>query len=278
MMHVDHRKEFKDSGYTICRQFFNKEELATLQTAIKDAQAKVPEKSRLDKGGLLFKHNLFQRSEAVRQFISQRKIVNFLREIIGPDIWCRWDQTVDKQPGGDEFPWHQDNGYNGLVDGHFQFWIAMSEMTMENGGLWVQKGSHKHGNLPHALVGNHLVCPGNEADAEFVGAEAGDCALFSSFTLHRTAPNTTQKPRVAYVIEYMSMKHFDPYIDPPYFVVAQNGEPSPKFVRFYRGRLNPYNQLKYAKPRFERTMSKWRGNVSKWIKRKPAPAGEQAAM
>jgi ectoine hydroxylase-related dioxygenase (phytanoyl-CoA dioxygenase family) len=275
---TDYGKEFESNGYTIIKQFFTKDELATLQGAIKDAQSKVEEKSRLDKGGLLFKHNLFQRSEAVRQFISQRKIVNFLRDIVGPDIWCRWDQTVDKQPGGDEFPWHQDNGYNGLVDGHFQFWIAMSEMTKENGGLWVQKGSHRNGNLPHKLVGNHLVCPGNEADAVFVGAEAGDAALFSSFTLHRTAPNSTQKPRVAYVVEYMSMAHFDPYIEPPYFVVARDGEPKPEFVHYYRGRLNPVNQLKYFKPRFGRRISKIRGGISRWIKRNPQAAAKNAAM
>ena len=262
----NYRQEFEQNGFVVVKQFFTPEEMTQLRAAIKEAQDKVEEKSRLDKGGLLFKHNLFQRSDPIRSFISQRKIVHFLRDIMGPDIWCRWDQTVDKAPGGDEFPWHQDNGYNGLSDGHFQFWIAMSEMTKDNGGLWVQKGSHKNGNLPHTLVGNHLVCPGDEKDAVFVGAEAGDAALFSSFTLHRTAPNTTQKPRVAYVVEFMSMKHFDPYIPAPYFVVARRGEPAPQFVHWYKGRLNPINQLKYFKPRLERRVNKIRSGLSKMVR------------
>jgi hypothetical protein len=266
---MQHKNEFENEGYTICKGFFNADEMTTLRAAVKHAHERVEKKSRLDKGGLHFKHNLYLRSELIRQFISQQKIVHFLRDVCGPDIWCRWDQTVDKAPGGEEFPWHQDNGYNGLTDGHFQFWIAMSPMTKENGGLWVQRGSHKHGNLPHNLVGNHLVCPGNEADAQFVGADAGDVALFSSFTLHRTAPNTTDKPRVAYVVEYMSMDHFDPYIDSPYFVVARNGEPAPEFVHWYRGRLNPFNQLKYAKPRLARAITSLRSSMSKIIKGKP---------
>jgi hypothetical protein len=65
------------------------------------------------------------------------------------------------------------------------------------------------------------------------------------------------------------MDHFDPYIEAPYFVVSRKGKSAPGFVSFYKGRLNPYNQLKYFKPRLERRMSKVRGGISAMIKRKP---------
>jgi ectoine hydroxylase-related dioxygenase (phytanoyl-CoA dioxygenase family) len=249
-----YREQFEEQGFVVLKQFFGPDELEQLRAAINDAERKIEGGNSLDKGGLQFRMNLFRQSEAVQQFIAQPKIVDFLREIIGPDIWCRWDQAVDKTPGAPEFPWHQDNGYNGLSDGHFQLWIALTEMTVDNGGLWVQRGSHKNGYLPHEQVENHVVSPGNEADAVFIGADAGDVVLFSSFMLHRTAPNTTDKSRTAYVVEYMSMKHFDPFIHAPYFVVARDGKSAPHFVHFFKGRFNPRTQAKYLKPRFEKNL------------------------
>jgi len=272
MVTSEWKGEFERDGFTICRGFFSPEETAGLLSKLREAQT-LARQSRLDRSGLSFKHNLYQVSPALRDFVSQEKVVHLLREIIGPDFWIRWDQTVEKTPGGDEFPWHQDNGYNGLKDGHFQLWVSLSDMTPENGGLWLQRGSHRLGVRPHHVVGNHLVCPGDPETAVFVPASPGDVVVFSSFMLHRTAPNVTEKGRLAYVVEYMSLDHFDPFIEPPYFVVARGGEPRPSFVRFYRGRLNPANQLKYLVPRAKRAVQKFRqfaGSILHGRRRTPA--------
>jgi len=268
---IDHKQDFEDNGFTFYPKLFSSAEMTELAESIKDAQSRA-EGSPLDRSGLTFKNNLYLRSEGLRRFISSQKIVDTLRQIIGPDFWCRWDQTVDKQPGGDEFPWHQDNGYNGLVDGHLQFWIALTEMTEENGGLWLQRGSHRHGLLPHHPTDNHLACPGNEADAVFVAAEPGDALAFSSFTLHRTEKNTTDKPRTAYVIEYMSCEHFDPYIQAPYFIVSEGGRSNPHFARFYKGRMSLRNQIKYLGPRIHRAAHQARVALAEMIKG-PRPSG-----
>jgi ectoine hydroxylase-related dioxygenase (phytanoyl-CoA dioxygenase family) len=212
---------------------------------LREAQEASKQSSHLDRNGLSFKHNVFKHSQKLRDFVASEKVVHLLRDIIGPDFWIRWDQTVEKQPGGAPFPWHQDNGYNGLSEGHFQLWVAVSKMTKENGGLWVQRGSHVHGKLPHSKIGTHVFNPGNEADAVFIDAEPGDAVVFSSFLLHKTEANTTQAPRLAYVVEYMKLGDFDPSIDAPYFVVARHGEPAPRFEQFFPHRLK--NQLKRFK-------------------------------
>lgn len=263
--------EFRESGFTIVPQFLAQDECDDLLKRIRDAQAQVAG-SRLDKTGLAFKHNLYKASAALRDFVSQKKVVYFLRDIIGPDFWVRWDQTVEKTPGGAEFPWHQDNGYNGLKDGHFQLWISLSEMTPDNGGLWLQRGSHRNGVMKHHVVGNHMVCPGDESTAEFIPAKPGDMVLFSSLMLHRTSPNTTTTSRLAYVIEYMSLRHYDPYIPAPYFVVARNGEPHQEFVNYYAGRLNPVNQLKYVLPRTKRALHHMRVRLAGMVKGEKQPA------
>jgi ectoine hydroxylase-related dioxygenase (phytanoyl-CoA dioxygenase family) len=264
----DRRGEFDRDGFTIARGFLDARECDRLLRDLREAQALV-RASRLDRTGLSFRHNLFRASPALREFISQPRVVHLLRDIVGPDFWVRWDQSIEKVPGGDEFPWHQDNGYNGLKDGHFQFWVALSEMTPENGGLWLQRGSHRFGNRPHHLVENHLVCPGDPETAVFVPAEPGDVLVFSSFMLHRTSPNVSEKSRLAYVVEYMSLDHFDPFVERPYFVVARGGEPRPGFVNFYRGRLNPANQLKYLVPRTKKRIQRARAFAGGIVHRRP---------
>ncbi|MGL5082036.1 MAG: phytanoyl-CoA dioxygenase family protein [Microcoleaceae cyanobacterium] len=237
------REKFEENGYVIAKNFFSPQEMEILITEIKSAKTRNGV-SGLNRGALTFYSSLFFYSEPIQSFISQQRIVDFLKPIIGTDCWVRWDQAVAKGSGSGTFPWHQDNAYSDLKDGYYQLWVALTEMTPENGGLWLVPGSHKQ-LLPHRRVGNHLTYAGTPKDAVFIAAEPGDVVLFSSFMLHKTDPNVTQNPRWAYVIEYMSLDHFDPGVEPPYFVVSRDGISKSEFVHFYPGRLNPINHLKY---------------------------------
>ena len=248
---IDIQKEFKEKGYVVCKNFFSAEEMSKLIEDIKSAKTRNGV-SGLNKGSLTFYSSLFFHNPSIQSFVSQPKIVDFLSKIIGPDFWVRWDQAVAKGSGSATFPWHQDNGYSKLKDTHYQLWISLTKMTPENGGLWLVPGSHKH-PLPHKRVDNHVEYDGVPENPVFIEAEVGDVVLFSSFMLHKTTPNTTSEIRWAYVVEYMSLEHFDPTIDPPYFIVSQNGKSQPKFVPFYRASLNPINQLKYWKGKFLKT-------------------------
>ena len=135
--------EFKKNGYVFIKNFFSQAEVDALVADIKEASATKSDDDVLDKGNLKFHALIMHRSEKLRAFISQPKIVDFLKQFTGPDIWVRWDQAVEKKPGAGTFPWHQDNQYSGLKDQHFQFWISLTTMTADNGGLWVVPGSHK---------------------------------------------------------------------------------------------------------------------------------------
>ena len=80
-----------------------------------------------------------------------------------------------------------------------------------------------------------------------ISAMPGDAVLFSSLILHRTKPNLSNIPRLAYVIEYMSTETYDPYLEAPYFMIAKGGVPAPGFENNYAARQNVFNRLKYAK-------------------------------
>jgi hypothetical protein len=256
MDELQHKREFEDRGFTVCRGFFSREEAIGALEEIQRVGLLTPSASGLNKSQLTFYNNNFHHSQYIQSFISQKKVVNLLRDIIGPDIWARWDQAVAKPPGGEEFPWHQDNGYNRLKEQHFQFWVALTDMKPEHGLLWLQPGSHKGGVLSHHQEGNHLVCPGNPENAVSIEAQQGDVILFSSLMLHRTSPNVSKESRWAYVVEYMSLDQYDPFIDPPYFVVARGGKPCPEFLHYRPGRANPRNQAMYLIPRLRHGIQK----------------------
>jgi hypothetical protein len=235
---------FEERGYVVARGFFARAEMAELVDEIRAADAADPRASGLSRGELRFYSNVFRRSERLRGFLSQPRLVDFLTPVVGPDFFVRWDQAVEKGPGAPTFPWHQDNGYSGLLDAHYQLWIALTDGTKDNGGLWLAPGSHRS-LLPHRRVGAHRAAEVAPEQPLLVEAEAGDVVLFSSLLLHRTLPNVSDAPRWAYVIEYMSTRHFDPSIQAPYLMVARNGRPRLEWRRLYRGRLGPWNQLKY---------------------------------
>ncbi|HEY9770121.1 MAG TPA: phytanoyl-CoA dioxygenase family protein [Coleofasciculaceae cyanobacterium] len=234
---------FARDGFLVCKGLFSPEEMQILLQDIKNSQRRYG-KDDLTKGSMTFKSSVFFRSPRIQQFVSQQKIIDLLKVLIGPDIWVRWDQAVAKGPNSDTFPWHQDNNYSKLKDPHYQFWVALTESNANNGGLLVQPGSHKQ-NLLYRYDGYEVVYDGVPQSPLLITAEPGDVVIFSSFTLHSTTPNITQDTRWAYVIEYMSVDHYDPYVEPPYFVVARNGKSSPEFVHSYRGKNNPLSRLKY---------------------------------
>jgi ectoine hydroxylase-related dioxygenase (phytanoyl-CoA dioxygenase family) len=252
----DLQQEFYQNGYIILRGFFSQDEIKTLMADIHEAAA-AGEKDFLSQGNMTFHSELYRRSEKLRSFLAQPKIVEMLRPIAGPGFWIRWDQAVAKEPGAGTFPWHQDNAYNNLSDIHYQLWIALTEMTEDNGGLWLKPGSHTQ-TYPHKWVKNHLVCQVTPEDPIFISAEPGDVVLFSSFILHSTTPNVTQdSTRWAYVVEYMSTKHYDPGIATPYFVVAQKGKPQPALVDSYAGSRSWRNQIAYGKMPMKAQIKGW---------------------
>jgi ectoine hydroxylase-related dioxygenase (phytanoyl-CoA dioxygenase family) len=239
---TDPAREYHELGYTIRRGMFSAEEIDAVVAEIDRAKEVRANPSGIDREHLVFYTNLFQRSAALREFVCQPRIVDFLSAVVSGDLWIRWDQAVLKTPGGEEFPWHQDNGYNRLTVPHHQFWIALSDMSPEAGGLYLLPGSQKRGLLPHAQVGNHLVVADTGGEGKFVDARRGDAVLFSSLMLHRTSPNVSANTRWAYVLEYMTLDTLDPYLEPPYLIVARGGRPAGELVtelppRSFAGRV-----------------------------------------
>jgi ectoine hydroxylase-related dioxygenase (phytanoyl-CoA dioxygenase family) len=124
------------------------------------------------------------------------------------DARLYWEQAVAKPPQArTELPWHQDNGYTPLVpEEYVTCWLALDDAEVDNGCLWVIPGSHRQGTLRHHngagpfRVGHD----GPDADGVAVPVRRGSVLVFSSLLMHRSGPNTTDRPRRAWILQYCS--------------------------------------------------------------------------
>lgn len=251
----EHAAEFRAKGYSVVPGVFSAAEVAEIRAAIEHASETMPGAGPSTKGAMVFYTNCFRHSERLRELCADPRLTRLLRPLAGDDYWIRWDQCVAKGPGAPLFPWHQDNAYNGLKDEHFQVWIALSEMTEDNGGVWFAPGSHKNGRVPHTRSGAHHVVDDDVQNGELIRAEPGDVVLFSSLMLHKTGENLSDEPRWAYVLEFMKKEHFDPVCERPYLMVLENGEPALRWTDWYKGRVSPANAIKYMSWRVKRRVA-----------------------
>jgi len=148
-------------------------------------------------------------------------IVDLVEQVIGPDILLWGSQLFCKPAGtGLAVPWHQ--------DGHFwpirplatcTVWIAMDDVTLENGAMQYVPGSHRERLLYEhedetgeevalnaSLAPRHLDLSRAEVDA----LPAGAMSLHDVYLIHGSEPNRSPRRRAGFVIRYMpATSHYD---------------------------------------------------------------------
>ena len=108
-----------------------------------------------------------------------------------------------------DIPMHQDNGY-----GHLEpmtdvtVWLPLVDTGLsageENGGLWVESGSHHRGLLDHGAASVNPALREVEAPASavLVPLAAGEGIAFSGLLLHGSGPNRSSEARPAMYARY----------------------------------------------------------------------------
>lgn len=110
--------------------------------------------------------------------------------------------------GGGKFDFHQDNNYtqHEPVGGSLNIWVALDDMSPENGCLKVMPRSHLSGQLPSKDCPDqdgHQQIDIAEIDCVPLRMRAGEAVAFSRWTVHGSGPNHTNEPRVAYALQYV---------------------------------------------------------------------------
>lgn len=154
---------------------------------------------------ITFTTHLVARSPLLRDVSRHPRIVGICADLLGPDVRFYWDQAVYKKPEKPRrFPWHQDNGYAFVEPQQYlTVWVALTDATAANGCPVVAPGFHRLGTLVHEFVDplgwECLTEPPETVTAE---VQAGGAVVFSSLTPHLTGPNTTDRERKAYILQY----------------------------------------------------------------------------
>lgn len=164
------------------------------------------------------------------------RILDIVETLIGPDIKLFGSQCFMKPPGGIEKPYHQDSYYFTIEPKELvTCWTALDDVTLENGCLWVIPGSHRTGIVHHEdwFIGDRpdKQVPDASIDRENetpIVMPAGSCSFHHSVLLHRSAANTSDRPRRGMAVHYMSSK--SKWTDPE--------NPKPEY-RLLRGREYP---------------------------------------
>ncbi len=125
----------------------------------------------------------------------------------GPAVRYLPFTAVKAGGGGGEFHFHQDNNYtqHDPALGSINIWVALVDMTPENGCLQMAPESHKAGVLAWENAGDgdtHRKVKIDPTDFLPLRMRAGDAVAFSRLTVHGSGPNHTSRARVAYGLQY----------------------------------------------------------------------------
>jgi non-haem Fe2+, alpha-ketoglutarate-dependent halogenase len=148
------------------------------------------------------------------EFGTRPELLDIAARLVGDDL-ILWGTTIFGKPArqGKETPWHQDGDYYPIRPLEtITIWIALDDVTPENGPLRMIPGSHRQRKLfSHHWEENedlsiNLVCDAehfDESTAEDLMLEAGQVSFHDVYMIHGSRPNTTDRRRAAFVVRIM---------------------------------------------------------------------------
>jgi phytanoyl-CoA hydroxylase len=212
-------EQYQSEGYVVMESLLSGDHVARLRERMEEvATGEVPGYPPGDiefepGGDAIRKINRCAENDAVfREHAEHPAILDIVESLIGPDIKLFASQCFMKPPGGVEKPWHQDSAYFCIEPmALVTCWTALDDVTMDNGGMWVIPGSHKHGLVEHSpwQLGDRVdkqAFPQAESEQRAIEMPAGGCSFHHSMLVHRSGPNRTDRPRRVLAVHYMSAR------------------------------------------------------------------------
>ena len=167
------------------------------------------------------------------ELIRHPRLVGIAQAVLGPDLFVWKTKAFVKFQGNAHVPWHQDLPHWNLEPAHaITVWVALSDVTLDNGCVRVVPGTHHAGS--RAAVGadddSSLLSAGlrfDVTDDEAARAEpmllrAGEVSVHHGMVVHGSGPNTTDEPRAGIALIYMPA-HVRQASTPDHHVVLVSG-------------------------------------------------------
>ena len=220
---VAQREQFRSEGWFLVENALDDDLLEIARSVCDRAQAALEREmrergeNRHDNisilGSRYFVRKSRERYPELRRVLFNDTTAALCDATIGATAYLQNEQFVVKlREPTSVFPWHQDSGYNvyrGGAERHRPYvtlWLALDDVGHSNGTIsllpWSIVGGgelleHRWDEATESWVGYDGDEPGVEIEVP-----AGSIVCLSSLSLHRSAPNTTERPRRSYVMQY----------------------------------------------------------------------------
>jgi phytanoyl-CoA hydroxylase len=148
------------------------------------------------------------------EWANDERILNVVRPLLGDNVAVYNTSVFMKPPlSPGVIPWHQDQIYYAVATEFLvACWVALTDVTIENGALKYIPASHHHGVLPTQRPTDPAapaVFDRTIKDVEKLGEvvdvplTAGSAVFHHSLTAHYSGPNTVNTQRWGLAMDYM---------------------------------------------------------------------------
>ncbi len=198
--------QYWEKGYVANIDVFSAEEVTTLVAELNSMESTYAE--HLDKAGRNNAHYVLRMLDRITH---EPRILDAVEDVIGANILVAGTTLFIKEPQTQGFiSWHQDARYIGLEPHDWvTAWVALSDVTLENGCVQMIPGSHKSDLIKHTdtfgkdnLLTRGQTVPGvDESQAVPVEMKAGQLSLHHPRIIHGSGPNLSGVRRLGFAIQ-----------------------------------------------------------------------------
>lgn len=236
------KENFLKEGFLIVPGFLTSDELEAVRDICDSSIQQVEEEMRNKNitedrinvlGKKYFIKDVRKKYQEIKKIIFSEKTTEVCKATIGDTAYLHNEQFVVKMTDkSSSFAWHQDSGYSVYQGGaaehkpYLTCWVALDDMSEENGTISILPFSrsqsrdlieHKWDTEANAMVGYK-----GPDEGDFVNVKAGSLVAFSSFLLHKSGANVTDRPRRSYFMAFTP--ELFTYADDPEKIYS-SGEP-----------------------------------------------------
>jgi len=211
-LHPAEVKFYKEEGYVVLPNFVADDALDALREEVFEVlEANDVPRESLNRASSskdkLRQCGQYRADMMLNELINGEPSLSVASQLIGGPARVYLPFTAVKAGGGGgTFHFHQDNNYTQHEPalGSINIWVALVDMTPENGCLQVIPRSHDHQWSSHNSDDGdaHQQIDVDPMDCKPIRMRAGDAVAFTRWTVHGSGPNSTDQPRVAYALQY----------------------------------------------------------------------------
>ena len=152
----------------------------------------------------------------VHALVRDGRILDPVESLMGPNLLLWSAGFFIKEPRTTDFVgWHQDLRYWGLDDDSREItaWIALGDVTRDNGAMRFVPGSHRHGMVEHRDTwresnqlsrGQELAVEVDENQAVDVVLKSGEMSLHHGSLYHSSPANPSASRRIGLALRFIT--------------------------------------------------------------------------